>query len=113
MSGFHFEVNSEPKKFMHILKKSTIQVSAVLAKVRLSSNRIIFLKLMWENMRNKNLKKFRHSIKKWQRYSNFYIAINNKLFRSSDIAVIRMKFREKALDSGSIDLLLCQGIILK
>ena len=34
-------------------------------------------------------------------------------FRLSDIAVIRLKFREIALDSGSLDLLLCQGIILK
>ena len=33
-------------------------------------------------------------------------------FRLSDIAVIRLKFREIALDSGSIDLLLSRGIIL-
>src|SRR5688572_24613367 len=98
---------------MHFLKKSTIQVSAVLAKVRLSPNRIIFLRVMWENMRNTNLKKFRHSIKKRQRYSDFYIAINNKLFRSSDIAVIRLKFCEIALDSDWISVVLCKGIILK
>src|SRR5688572_5911840 len=113
MSGYHFEMNSEPKKFMHFLKKTTIQVSAVLAKVRLSPNRIIFLRLMWENMGNTNLKKFRHSIRKRQRYSDFYIAINNKVFRLLDIAVHRLKFREIALDSGSLDLLLCQGILLK
>ena len=34
-------------------------------------------------------------------------------FRLSDIAVIRLKFREIALDSGSLDLILSQGIILK
>src|SRR5688572_8206962 len=113
MSGYHFEVNSEPKKCMHFLKNTTILVSAVLAKVRLSPNRIIFLRLMWENMGNMILKKFRHSIKKRQRYSDFHIAINNKLFRLSDIAVIRFKFREIALDSGSLDLLLCRGIIFK
>src|ERR687897_697863 len=113
MSGYHIEVNSDPKKFMHFLKKPTIQVSAVLTKVRLSPNRIIFLRLMWENMGNTNLKKFRHSIKKRQRYCDFYITINNKLFRLSDNAVIRLKFREIALDSSSLDLLLCQGIILK
>src|SRR5688572_22413997 len=113
MSGYHFQVNSEPKKFMHFLKKTTMQVSAVLAKVRLLPNRLIFLRLMWENMGNTNLKKFRHSIKKRQRYNKFYIAKNNKLFRLSDIAVIRLKFRKIALDSGSLDLLLCRGIIFK
>src|SRR5688572_5173467 len=100
MSGYHFEVNSEPKKFMQFLKKSLIQVSAVFTKVRLSSNRIIFLRLMWGTMGNTNLKKFCQSSKKRQRYGEFYTAINNKLFRLSDIAVIRLKYRKIALDSG-------------
>ena len=34
-------------------------------------------------------------------------------FPLSDIAVIRLKFREIALDSGSLEVHLCQGIILK
>ena len=34
-------------------------------------------------------------------------------FRLSDIAEIRLKIRELALDSGSIDLILSRGIILK
>ena len=68
---------------------------------------------MWETTGNTNLKKFRHSIQKRQRYGDFYTAINNKLFRLSDIAVIRLKYRKSALDSGSLDLTLCQGTILK
>src|SRR5688572_1397155 len=99
MSGYHFEVISEPKKFMHFLKKTPIQVSAVFTKVRLSPNRIIFLMLMWGTMGNTNLKTFRRSIKKRQRYGDFYTATNNKLFRLSDFAVIRLKFCEIALDS--------------
>src|SRR5688572_15488852 len=99
MSGFHFEVNSEPKKFVHFLKKTTIQVSAVLPKVPLSENRIIFRRLMWKNMGNTKLKKCPRSIKIFHYSTHFCTAINNKLFRSSDIAVIRLKFRKIALDS--------------